>query len=111
MEGVSRFTQARDGIRSFVLRQRSKIRDAVAFAKESKIRWTEHMMRFNDNCWPRAVNGRVPCDIKRTTGGLPTRWSDFFTEFFKEDYDAPGVPRKRGTTWVLWHDRDKWKSY
>ncbi|KAK6762162.1 hypothetical protein RB195_023032 [Necator americanus] len=39
MLGVSRFTQVRDGIRSSLLRQRSKIRDAAAFAKESKIRW------------------------------------------------------------------------
>ncbi|KAK6736277.1 hypothetical protein RB195_019135 [Necator americanus] len=38
MLGVSRFTQVRDGIRSSLLRQRSKIRDAAAFAKESKIR-------------------------------------------------------------------------
>ncbi|KAK6749890.1 hypothetical protein RB195_002105 [Necator americanus] len=37
MLGVSRFTQVRDGIRSSLLRQRSKIRDAAAFAKESNI--------------------------------------------------------------------------
>ncbi|KAK6730582.1 hypothetical protein RB195_007194 [Necator americanus] len=41
MLGVSRFTQVRDGIRSSLLRQRSKIRDAAAFAKESKIRWAD----------------------------------------------------------------------
>ncbi|KAK6762590.1 hypothetical protein RB195_023350 [Necator americanus] len=38
MLGVSRFTQVRDGIRSSLLRQRSKIRTAAAFAIESKIR-------------------------------------------------------------------------
>uniref|UniRef100_A0A0K0D4A2 Reverse transcriptase domain-containing protein n=1 Tax=Angiostrongylus cantonensis TaxID=6313 RepID=A0A0K0D4A2_ANGCA len=36
--GVSRFTQVRDGIRSSDLRQRSKIKDAVLYAKQSKIR-------------------------------------------------------------------------
>ncbi|KAK6758196.1 hypothetical protein RB195_015799 [Necator americanus] len=35
---VFRFTQVRDGIRSSLLRQRSKIRDAAAFAKESKLK-------------------------------------------------------------------------
>ncbi|KAK6736600.1 hypothetical protein RB195_019351 [Necator americanus] len=48
MLGVSRFTQVRDGIRSFLLRQRSKIRDAAAFAKESKIRWAGHVMTRDD---------------------------------------------------------------
>ncbi|KAK6749339.1 hypothetical protein RB195_001758 [Necator americanus] len=56
MLGVSRFTQVRDGIRSSLLCQRLKIRDAAAFAKESKIRWAGHVMRFNDNCWTRAVS-------------------------------------------------------
>ncbi|KAK6762896.1 hypothetical protein RB195_023556 [Necator americanus] len=40
MLGVYRFTQVRDGVRSSLLLQRSKIRDA-AFAKESKIRWPD----------------------------------------------------------------------
>ncbi|KAK6738816.1 hypothetical protein RB195_020738 [Necator americanus] len=93
--GVSRFTQVRDGIRSSLLRQRSKIRDAAAFAKESKIWWAGHVMRFNDNRWTRAVSEWVPRDIKRTTGRPPTRWSDFFTKSFKENYDALRVPRER----------------
>ncbi|KAK6736722.1 hypothetical protein RB195_019429 [Necator americanus] len=56
MQGVSRFTQVRDGIRSSLLRQRSKIRDAAAFAKESKIRWAGYVTRFDDNRWTRAVS-------------------------------------------------------
>ncbi|KAE9419961.1 hypothetical protein Angca_005782, partial [Angiostrongylus cantonensis] len=56
MLGVSRFTQVRDGIRSSDLRQRSKIKDAVLYAKQSKIRWTGHVMRMNDNRWTRAVS-------------------------------------------------------
>uniref|UniRef100_A0A0K0D4T4 Reverse transcriptase domain-containing protein n=1 Tax=Angiostrongylus cantonensis TaxID=6313 RepID=A0A0K0D4T4_ANGCA len=51
MLGVSRFTQVRDGIRSSDLRQRSKIKDAVLYAKQSKIRWAGHVMRMNDNRW------------------------------------------------------------
>ncbi|KAK6733579.1 hypothetical protein RB195_017372 [Necator americanus] len=112
MLGVSRFTQVRDGIRSSLLRQRSKIRDAAAFAKESKIRWAGHVMRFNDNRWTRAVSDWVPCDIKRTTGRPPTRWSDFFTKSFKEKYDALRVPHERRNHWTtLARDRDKWKNY
>ncbi|KAE9418226.1 hypothetical protein Angca_003482, partial [Angiostrongylus cantonensis] len=53
MLGVSRFAQARDGIRSSDLRQRSKIKDAVLYAKQSKIRWAGHVMRMNDNQWTR----------------------------------------------------------
>ncbi|KAE9419644.1 hypothetical protein Angca_009797, partial [Angiostrongylus cantonensis] len=57
MLGVSRFTQVRDGIRSSDLRQRSKIKDAVLYAKQSKkIRWAGHVMRMNDNRWTRAVS-------------------------------------------------------
>ncbi|KAE9419366.1 hypothetical protein Angca_002424, partial [Angiostrongylus cantonensis] len=58
--GVSRFTQLRDGIRSSDLRQRSKIKDAVLYAKQSKIRCAEHVMPMNDNRWTRAVSDWVP---------------------------------------------------
>ncbi|KAK6749897.1 hypothetical protein RB195_002110 [Necator americanus] len=54
--GVTRFTQVKEGIRSSLLHHRSKIRDAAAYAKRSKIRWTGHVMRFNDNRWTRAVS-------------------------------------------------------
>ncbi|KAE9413324.1 hypothetical protein Angca_003692, partial [Angiostrongylus cantonensis] len=56
MLGVSRFAQVRDGIRSCDLLQRSKIKDAVLYAKQSKIRWAGHVMRMNDNRWTRAVS-------------------------------------------------------
>ncbi|KAK6745816.1 hypothetical protein RB195_012124 [Necator americanus] len=111
MIGVSRFTLMRDGIRSSLLRQRSKIRDVAAFAKESKIRWARHVMRFNDNHWTRAVSDWVPRDFKRTTGRPPTRWSDFFTKSFKEKYDALRVTREKRNQWAtLARDRDKWKN-
>ncbi|KAK6749650.1 hypothetical protein RB195_001951 [Necator americanus] len=73
MLGISLLTQVRDGIRSSLLRQRSKIRDATAFAEESKISCAGHVMHFNDNRWTRAVSDWVPRDIKRTTGRPPTR--------------------------------------
>ncbi|KAE9413562.1 hypothetical protein Angca_008621, partial [Angiostrongylus cantonensis] len=60
MLGVSRFAQARDGMRSSDLRQRSKIKDAVLYAKQSKIRWAGHVMRMNDNRWTRAVSDWIP---------------------------------------------------
>ncbi|KAE9420087.1 hypothetical protein Angca_006744, partial [Angiostrongylus cantonensis] len=76
MLGVSCFTQVRDGIRSSDLRQRSKIKDAVLYAKQSKIRWAGHVMRINDNRWTRAVSEWIPRDVKRTAGRPPTRWSE-----------------------------------
>ncbi|KAE9417919.1 hypothetical protein Angca_003268, partial [Angiostrongylus cantonensis] len=75
MLGVSCFTQARDGIRSPDLRQRSKIKDAVLYAKQSKIRWAGHVMRMNDNQWTRAVSDLIPRDVIRTAGRPPVRWS------------------------------------
>ncbi|KAE9420051.1 hypothetical protein Angca_005678, partial [Angiostrongylus cantonensis] len=57
---VSRFTQVRDGIRSSDLRQRSKIKDTVLYAKQSKIRWTGHVIRMRDNRWTRAVSDWIP---------------------------------------------------
>ncbi|KAE9421398.1 hypothetical protein Angca_007300, partial [Angiostrongylus cantonensis] len=76
MLGVSRFAQLRDGIRSSDLRQRSKIKDAVLYAKQSKIRWDRHVMRMNDNRWTRAVSDWIPRDVKRAAGRPPTRWSE-----------------------------------
>ncbi|KAE9421156.1 hypothetical protein Angca_008089, partial [Angiostrongylus cantonensis] len=76
MLGVSRFAQVRDGIRSSDLSQRSKIKDAVLYAKQSKIRWAGHVMRMNDNRWTRAVSDWITRDVKRTAGRPPTRWSE-----------------------------------
>ncbi|KAE9417306.1 hypothetical protein Angca_002707, partial [Angiostrongylus cantonensis] len=76
MLGVSRFTQVRDGIRSTDLRQRSKIKDAVLYAKQWKIRWAGHVVRMNDNRWTRAVSDWIPRDVKRTAGRPLTRWSE-----------------------------------
>ncbi|VDM53941.1 unnamed protein product [Angiostrongylus costaricensis] len=53
MLGVSCSTQLR--IRSSDLRQRSKIKDAVLYARQSKIRWAGHVMRVNDNRWTRVT--------------------------------------------------------
>ncbi|KAE9421395.1 hypothetical protein Angca_007318, partial [Angiostrongylus cantonensis] len=86
MLGVSRFAKVRDGIRSSDLRQRSKIKDAVLYAKQSKIRWAGHVMRMNDNRWTRAVSDWIPWDVKRTAGRPPTRWSEFFTKSLEERY-------------------------
>ncbi|KAE9419132.1 hypothetical protein Angca_004225, partial [Angiostrongylus cantonensis] len=83
---VSRFTQVRDGIRSSDLRQRSKIKDAVLYAKQSKIRWAGHVVRMNDNRWTRAVSDWIPRDVKRIAGRPPTRWSEFFTKSVEEKY-------------------------
>ncbi|KAE9420625.1 hypothetical protein Angca_003313, partial [Angiostrongylus cantonensis] len=83
---ASRFTQVIDDIRSSDLRQPSKIKDAVLYAKQSKIRWAGHVMRTNDNRWTRAVSDWIPRDVKRTAGRPPTLWSEFFTKSVEERY-------------------------
>ncbi|KAE9418028.1 hypothetical protein Angca_008206, partial [Angiostrongylus cantonensis] len=57
---VSRFTQERNGIRSSDLRQRSIIKDAVLYSRQSKTRWAGHVMRMNDNRWTSAVSDWIP---------------------------------------------------
>ncbi|KAE9421582.1 hypothetical protein Angca_004764, partial [Angiostrongylus cantonensis] len=74
MLGVSRFTQVRDLIRSSDLRQRSKIKDAVLYAKQSKVRWTGHVMRMNDNRYTRAFSDWISREVKRIAGEPLTRW-------------------------------------
>ncbi|KIH60181.1 hypothetical protein ANCDUO_09575 [Ancylostoma duodenale] len=78
---ITRLTQVRAGIRSSTLHQQSKIRDAAAYAKLSKIGWAGHVMHFDDNYWTRVVSDWTPRNMKRTTGRPPTRLSDFFTKY------------------------------
>ncbi|XGW25191.1 hypothetical protein V3C99_006533, partial [Haemonchus contortus] len=73
MLGISLYTQVQKGIRSSELRHRTKIRDAVDYAKKSKIRWAGHVMRYSDDRWTRAVTDWIPRDIKRTPGRPSTR--------------------------------------
>ncbi|VDM52415.1 unnamed protein product [Angiostrongylus costaricensis] len=98
--GVSRSIQVRDGIRNSDLRQRSKTKDAVLYAKQSKIRWAGHVMRMNDNRWARAVSDWIPRDVKRTAGRPLTRWSEFLTKSPEERYDARRDPRASRTHWA-----------
>ncbi|VDM62481.1 unnamed protein product [Angiostrongylus costaricensis] len=108
MLGVSRFTQVREGIRSSDLCERSKIKDAVLYARQSKIRWAGHAMRLNDNRWTRAVSDWIPRDVKHTAGRPPTRWSEFFTKNLEERYDVRRVPRASRTHWaILACDKEK----
>ncbi|KAK6760995.1 hypothetical protein RB195_022171 [Necator americanus] len=86
---VTRFTQVKEGIRSSLLRHQSKIGDATAYAKESKIRWAGHVMRFNGNRWARAKANGV-------SGNTVTR----FSSSFQADEDIEDVIMKMSLTKV-----------
>ncbi|VDM54622.1 unnamed protein product [Angiostrongylus costaricensis] len=73
MLGAPRVTPVRDGIRSSDLRQRSKIKGAVLYAKQSMISRAGHVMRMNDNRWTGAVSDWISRDFKRTAVRPPTR--------------------------------------
>uniref|UniRef100_A0A7I4YKN0 Transposase n=1 Tax=Haemonchus contortus TaxID=6289 RepID=A0A7I4YKN0_HAECO len=55
MLGISLYTQVQKGIRSSEPHQLMKTRDAVDYAKKSKIRWAGHVMRYSDDRWTKAV--------------------------------------------------------
>ncbi|KAK6731333.1 hypothetical protein RB195_007667 [Necator americanus] len=88
MLGVTRFTPAKEGIRSSFLRHRSKIRDGAAYAKESKTIWAGHVMRFNDNRWTRAVGdgyhatSNVSQEDRRSSSRSSSKKSTTLFEFF-----------------------------
>ncbi|VDL79794.1 unnamed protein product [Nippostrongylus brasiliensis] len=113
--GVTRFIQARDGIRSSELRRQSKIKDAVAWAKLSRIRWGSQVrptMRFRGDRWTRAVTDWIPRDVRRTPGRPPLRCSDFFVKSQNDRFDALRDPQTNRSHWcTMTRKRDEWKCY
>ncbi|VDM55703.1 unnamed protein product [Angiostrongylus costaricensis] len=100
------------GAQSKGLRQLSKIRDAVLYAKQPKVRSEEHVVDMNDNRWTRAVSYWISRDAKCAAGRPPTQWSEFFAKSLEESYDAQRVPRASRAHWTtLARDMEKWKIY
>uniref|UniRef100_A0A7I4YCD3 RVT_N domain-containing protein n=1 Tax=Haemonchus contortus TaxID=6289 RepID=A0A7I4YCD3_HAECO len=58
--------QVQSGIRSSRLRQRTKIRVAVAYIKEAKIRRVVHILQYRPTVQPAA--DWIARDVKRTSG-------------------------------------------
>uniref|UniRef100_A0A7I4XYI0 Uncharacterized protein n=1 Tax=Haemonchus contortus TaxID=6289 RepID=A0A7I4XYI0_HAECO len=62
------YTLVQEGIRSSELRHRTKIREAVDYARKSKIRWAGHVMRYSDDHLTRAVTDWIPRNIELQCG-------------------------------------------
>ncbi|VDL75056.1 unnamed protein product [Nippostrongylus brasiliensis] len=86
MLGVTRFIQARDDIRSSELRGQSKIRDAVAWAKLSKIRWAGHVMRLRDDRLTRAVTYPRRDELHKEGADFELTTNMSNTKFMKNEF-------------------------
>ncbi|KAK6765034.1 hypothetical protein RB195_025102 [Necator americanus] len=76
-----------------------------------------HHLRFTDDIvliTPSSSQAGMLTEFDETCrciGLKLTRWSDFFTNSFKENYDALRVPRDKRNHWMtLAPDRNKWKN-
>ncbi|KAK6763964.1 hypothetical protein RB195_024338 [Necator americanus] len=75
MLGVSRFIQVRDGTRFSVLRQRLKIRDVAAFAKESEISALQEDRRLGRPISSRSSSKKIVMPfMSHTKGGTAGRF-------------------------------------
>ena len=83
MLGVSRIAQVREGIRSSELRQLSKIRDASAYAKMSKIRWAGHVIALTTTT---TINGNI--DDTGEYNNFTIRISPFYKDIMIGVIDA-----------------------
>lgn len=85
-------------VRSKVIRQKTKMTDALTQALKLKWQWAGHVLRYTDTWW--TVNTTIwkrPIG-KRRVGRPKRRWADDITEIIGKDWQTIGK------------DRDQWKG-
>ena len=94
MLGVS----LRDKIPDTVIKQRTRITDAIYLLKKLKWNWAGHIARRTDDRWTKLIlEWRPRQDALRNRGRPPTRWSDDLKRF-------------RGNWIQVAQDREEWKD-
>lgn len=83
-------------IKSDVIRQKSKLTDAVMQALKMKWQWAGHVSRYTDNRWTiQSSRWKGPIG-KRNIGRPNRRWADDITQNAGEDWMSIGKNRE---TW------------
>jgi len=88
----------RDKIPSTLIKQRTRITDAIYLLKKLKWNWAGHIARRTDDRWTKLIlEWRPRQDALRNRGRPPTRWSDDLKRF-------------RGNWIQVAQDREEWKD-
>uniref|UniRef100_A0A7I4YCN1 Transposase n=1 Tax=Haemonchus contortus TaxID=6289 RepID=A0A7I4YCN1_HAECO len=78
----------------------TKIRGAADYVRKSNIRWTEHVMRYNDDRWTKAVTGWIPRKTSSEDQDGHQRYGQSSSRELRRKEMVILVSLKRGRHWI-----------